>query len=227
MPVPWATALVPVQPDGVLDSLVVPLAGREPLVTLPLKDDYAPNVFVSVFVVRGRGGGVQPTAMVDLGRPAHKLGIAELRVGWRAHELKVTVAADRPVYQVRDHARVLIKARTADGKAPPAGTEVAFAAVDEGLLELQRNPSWDLLEAMMRRRSYLVETSTAQSQVVGRRHFGLKALPSGGGGGRQGTRELFDTLLLWKARVPLDANGEATVEVPLNDALTSFRLVAV
>ena len=41
------------------------------------------------------------------------------------------------------------------------------------------------------------------------------------------TRELFDTLLLWKARVPLDADGEARVEVPLNDSLTSFRIVAV
>src|SRR5262249_15144577 len=41
------------------------------------------------------------------------------------------------------------------------------------------------------------------------------------------TRELFDTLLLWNARVPLDASGEATVEVPLNDSLTSFRLAAI
>jgi alpha-2-macroglobulin len=68
---------------------------------------------------------------------------------------------------------------------------------------------------------------TAQMHVVGKRHFGLKALPSGGGGGRRTTRELFDTLLLWKARVPLDAEGRATVEVPLNDSLTTFRIVAV
>jgi alpha-2-macroglobulin len=227
MPFREATALVTVEREGVLDALVVPLSGREPLVTLPVRADYAPNVFVSVFAVRGRVGAVQPTAMVDLGRPAHKLGITELRVGWRAHELTVTVSPDRPVYQARDTARVKIRARTADGLAPPAGSEVAFAAVDEGLLELARNPSWDLLEAMMRRRSYLVETSTAQGQVVGRRHFGRKAVPQGGGGGRQGTRELFDTLLLWKARVPLDASGEAALEVPLNDSLTSFRLVAI
>jgi uncharacterized protein YfaS (alpha-2-macroglobulin family) len=227
MPFREATALVTVEREGVLDAIVVPLSGREPLVTLPVKDDYAPNVFVSVLVVRGRVGGVQPTAMVDLGRPAHKLGITELRVGWRAYELKVTVVPDRQVYQVRDRAQVKIRARTADGKAPPPGSEVALAAVDEGLLELARNPSWDLLEAMMRRRPYLVETSTAQGQVVGRRHFGLKAVPQGGGGGRQGTRELFDTLLIWKARVPLDASGDAAVEVPLNDSLTSFRIVAV
>ena len=60
---------------------------------------------------------------------------------------------------------------------------------------------------MMGRRPYQVDTSTAQMEVVGKRHYGLKAIPPGGGGGRQITRELFDTLLLWKATVPLDASG--------------------
>ncbi|MEO5846008.1 MAG: alpha-2-macroglobulin family protein, partial [Caldimonas sp.] len=54
-----------------------------------------------------------------------------------------------------------------------------------------------------------------------------KAVAAGGGGGRGATRELFDTLLVWKPGVVLDANGEATIEVPLNDSLTSFKLVAV
>jgi uncharacterized protein YfaS (alpha-2-macroglobulin family) len=55
----------------------------------------------------------------------------------------------------------------------------------------------------------------------------LKALPQGGGGGNKITRELFDTLLLWKGRIPLDERGLATVEVPLNDSLTRFRIVAI
>src|SRR4029077_8154564 len=60
-----------------------------------------------------------------------------------------------------------------------------------------------------------------------RRHFGRKAVPAGGGGGRQSARELFDTLLLWKTRVALDAEGNATIEVPLNDSLTGFRIAVV
>ncbi|UUZ49908.1 hypothetical protein LP420_07150 [Massilia sp. B-10] len=69
--------------------------------------------------------------------------------------------------------------------------EVALAAVDEGLLELMPNTSWNLLEAMMGTRSLQVETSTAQMQVIGKRHFGRKAFPHGGGGGKGGGRELF------------------------------------
>ena len=192
-----------------------------------MRGEYAPNVFVSVLALRGRVGAAPPTALVDLGKPAFKLGIAEIRVGWRAHQLAVDVKSDRPVYQVRDKAAVHISVRTPDGGPPPRGSEVAVAAVDEGLLELMPNKSWNLLDAMMGRRGYGVSNATAQMQVIGKRHFGLKALPHGGGGGRQSARELFDTLLLWRGRVPLDAAGDADVEVPLNDSLTSFRIVAV
>jgi uncharacterized protein YfaS (alpha-2-macroglobulin family) len=227
MPFREATALVTAEREGVLEAFVVPLSGKEPVIELPVHEAYAPNMFISVLAVRGRVGGVQPTAVVDLGKPAFKLGVAEIRVGWRAHELRVKVAADRATYRVRDKAMVRVAVRTADGQFPPMDSEVALAAVDEGLLELLPNKSWDLLEAMMGRRGYGVQTATAHMQVVGKRHYGLKALRQGGGGGRQVTRELFDTLLLWRGRVPLDANGEASVAIPLNDSLTSFRIVAV
>ena len=120
-----------------------------------------------------------------------------------------------------------MKVTRADGKPLPAGSEIALAAVDTGLLELMPNDSWKLLDAMMRPRSQQVETSTAQMQVIGKRHFGRKSVAHGGGGGRGASRELFDTLLLWKGKVVLDANGVAEVQVPLNDSLTGFRIVAI
>jgi hypothetical protein len=104
---------------------------------------------------------------------------------------------------------------------------VALAAVDQALLELMPNQSWNLLEAMLQRRSWGVSTSTAQMEIMGRRHYGKKAVPAGGGGGRAQTRELLDTLLLWQPAIQLDAQGQAKVTVPLNDALTTFRIVAV
>lgn len=226
LPFRSATALVTVEREGVGEAFVTTLSGDDPIVEVPILPQYAPNVFVSVLAVRGRSADVQPTAMVDLGRPAFKLGVAEIRVGWKAHVLKVEVKPERETYKVRETARVKVQVTSAAGGLAP-DTEVAVAAVDEGLLELAPNKSWNLLEAMMGRRSYGVSTATAQMQVVGKRHYGLKALPHGGGGGRQGTRELFDTLLLWNGRVRLDASGAASVDIPLNDSLTAFRIVAV
>ncbi len=227
MPFRSGTALVTVEREGVMEAWVKKISGKNPAVEVPIKGSYAPNVFVSALVVRGRLPWIKPTAMVDLGKPAYKLGIGEIKVGWKEHELKVGVSSDRKAYKVREKAKVQVRVRTWDGKPPPSGSEVAVAAVDEGLLELMANQSWEILAAMMGRRGYSIQTSTAQMQVIGRRHFGLKALPPGGGGGKQATRELFDTLLLWKARQPLDAKGETTIEIPLNDSITSFRIVAV
>ncbi len=227
MPFRDATALVTIEREGIVETYLKKLSGESPMIEVPIRDNYAPNVFVSALIVRGRVSDLQPTAMVDLGKPAFKLGIAEINVGWKAHELNVAVVPEREVYKVREKARVRIKVKRADGKALPKNSEVAIAAVDEGLLELMPNQSWKLLDSMMGRRGYEVSTATAQMQVVGKRHYGLKALPQGGGGGRQSTRELFDTLLLWKGRVKLNDKGEASVEIPLNDSLTGFRIVAV
>jgi len=253
MPFREASALVAVEREGVIDTRVVTLRGDDPTVELKIEKGWGPNVYVSVLALRGRIRDVPwysffswgwkeplnwvrsfwyegreyqaPTAMVDLSKPSFKLGVAALKVGIASHELKVSVASDKPQYTVRGKAIAKVKV-VFDGK-PLAGTEVAFAAVDEGLLALRNNDSWDLLNAMIQQRAWGVETSTAQSEIIGRRHYGRKAVAAGGGGGRGSTRELFDTLLVWKPNVTLDANGEATIEVPLNDSLTSFRLVAV
>lgn len=232
MPFEKASVLVTVEREGVMRSFVVHLTRKNPIIWLPILGNYAPNIFVSALAVRGRVAGIEPTAMIDLAKPAFKMGLAEIKVGWGAHELKVKVATDKSVYKIRQKAKVSIDVQRPDGSVPPPGSEIALAAVDEGLLQLKPNDSWKLLDAMMRRRGIEVTTSTAQMQVVGKRHFGRKALAAGGGGGggvigRKSARQLFDTLLFWKARVKLDAHGHAVAEVPLNDSLTAFRIVAI
>ena len=239
MPFREATALVTIEREGVLQSFVTELRGAAPVIEVPIEPQYSPNAFVSVLAVRGRirhvdsGAKVkrsnEVTALVDLTKPAYRLGLAQIKVGWKPHRLDVLVHADQKTYNVRQHALVKIHVTPASGLPLPEGTEVAVAAVDEALLDLSPNHSWDLLTAMMNPRGLEVWTSTSQMQVVGKRHYGRKAVPQGGGGGREGNqaRELFESLLYWKARVPIDANGDASVEVPLNDSLTSFRIVAV
>jgi alpha-2-macroglobulin len=229
MPFREATALVTVEREGVvLSNFVTQLSGKSAVIEVPIKEEWAPNAFVSALLVRGRVGEPKPTALIDLAKPAFKLGIANVDVNWQRYSLDVKVTTDKPEYQTRDKAQVKIKVDRSNNKRPSDNTEVVVFAIDEALLELQGNNTWKLLDTMMRRRGHDVTTATAQMQVIGKRHFGRKALPPGGSGGRgAGTRELFDTLIFWKADVMTDANGEATVEVPLNDSLTRFRIVAI
>jgi uncharacterized protein YfaS (alpha-2-macroglobulin family) len=253
MPFRDATALLSVEREGIITTKIVELHGTDPTIDLKVEKGWGPNVYVSVLALRGRVRDVPwysfftwgwkrpmewaraywyegreyqaPTAMVDLAKPAFKLGVASFEVSASDHELQVSVTTDKPQYSVRQTAVARIKV-TQNGK-PVKDTHLAFAAVDEGLLALRDNSSWNLLAGMIQSRSWGVETATGQSEIIGRRHYGRKALAAGGDGGKNPTRELFDTLLLWKGDVLLDANGEATIEVPLNDSLTSFRLVAV
>jgi uncharacterized protein YfaS (alpha-2-macroglobulin family) len=241
MPFRQATALVTVAREGVLSSFTVPLKGEAPIVEVPIADAYAPNVFVSVLAVRGRVARSdrpkgakgkkeeEVTALVDLNKPAYRLGVAKINVGWKPHRLNVRVSPDRSVYKVAEKATVQVHVERDNGQLLPADTEIALAAIDEALLELAPNKSWDLLSAMMGERGIEVWTSTAQMQVVGKRHYGRKAVPLGGGGGRERdrSREQFDSLLLWKGRVKLDAQGNASLQIPLNDSLSSFRVVAI
>ena len=257
MPFREATVLVTVEREGVLSQKVVTLDGKSPVIEVPVAGHYGPNVFVSALAVRGRVDpevpgpyawlkrifyrvghwlrlvdevpverDTRPTALVDLSRPAYKLGMTEIKVGRRDYALTVKVTPQREVYRVRETARVAIQVSDSDGK-PAAGGEIALAAVDEGLLELMDNGSWNILDGLLGHRPIEVTTATAQGHVIGKRHFGKKAAPPGGGGGRAGARELFDTLLAWKGRIDLDEHGRATVDVPLNDSLTAFRIVAV
>ena len=255
MPFRFATALVAVEREGIVETKVVELDGKNPAVELKVQESWGPNVYVSVLAIRGRIHEVPwysfftwgwkapldwahafwyegrqyeaPTPLVDLSKPAFRYGLGEIKVGTAAHKLGVSVTTDAKSYAVRSKAHVKVRVTLPGGKPAPAGTQIALAAVDEALLELMPNQSWNVLDAMLQRRAYGVETSTAQMEIIGRRHFGRKAVPAGGGGGHSATRELFDTLLLWNPRVTLDENGEATVDVPLNDALTSFRIVAI
>ncbi|MCZ4342280.1 MG2 domain-containing protein [Sphingomonadaceae bacterium G21617-S1] len=250
MPFRSATALVTVEREGVLSSFVTTLSGKDPVIEVPLRGYYAPDVYVSVLAVRGRVAGwrlwlaefarkwhlpffqdlaARPTALVDLAKPSFRMGIAKIDVGWDRHRLAVDVRTDKPQYHVRDRAQVAVRVTDPDGR-PPRSAEIAFVAIDEALLALAPNDSWKLLDAMMGQRSLAVLTSTAQMQVVGKRHYGRKAVAAGGGGGgdlAQVNREDFRPVLLWKGRVPLDARGMARVAVPLSDSLSSFRMVAV
>lgn len=229
-PFPVSTVLVTVEREGVLESFVKTVKRDSPMIEVPLKGNYAPNVFVSALALRGRVGDPKPTAMLDLAKPAMKLGMSEIKVGWKAHELKVSVVSDKKRYRARDKAMTTIRVTRADGS--PLGNdenEVTIAVVDEALALLRKNWSLDLLSAMMGQRPLAVDTSSAQSQIIGKRHFGSKAKPPGGGGGAAGpeNRELFDPLLLWVPRLKLDAKGEAQIPILLNDSMTSFRINAV
>ena len=252
MPFPNATALVTVEREGIMHAFVAPLAGDRPTLSIPIEASYAPNVRVSVLAVHGRqADAAPPTGLTDPGKPDYIRREIELRVDPRAYRLEVQVHPAAEVYPVRAQVPVQIQVRRADGGPLPRDAEVAVAAVDEALLQLVPNRSWAITDAVLSRRHEIaVDTAVAFGRVLGLRPQGPADpvatdlfetlseqldrmyqkimmrgpdVPTGLGT----VRVRFDTLLLWRGRVRLDARGEARIEVPLNDSLSRFRIVAV
>lgn len=242
VPFQEATALVSIEREGVLDYRIVPLGKEQSSLKLKIEPEWAPNAYLSVLSIRGRIRGERDdsgvvwssepghnrgaNALVDLAKPSFRLGIVGFSISDAAKELKLDLQMDKPSYQVRQKAKLAIQGQLADGQAA-AKANVAVFVVDKALLELSANPTSDLAKAMFRERRLQVETATAQSEVVGRRHYGRKAVPAGGGGGRAPTRELFDSLVYWQGNVVLDEQGRANVEFTLNDSISKFEVVAV
>jgi uncharacterized protein YfaS (alpha-2-macroglobulin family) len=217
-PFKQASALVTVERGGVMKAFVTELKGENPVVEVPLEMEFAPGVIVSVMAIRGRVGDPAPTGLLDLGRPAYKLGLTHLSISKKSHELLIDLKTNKEIYKIREKAEVSIQTKP--------GAELSLAVVDKALLKLMPNPTWNLLDAMIRVKSHRVETSTMQMNVIGKRHFGKKATPFGGGGGTLLARELLDSLVDWKPRLTADQNGRIKTSFKLNDSISGFVVVA-
>ncbi len=248
LPFSDATALVTVQREGVLEAFVEHLRGPEALVEVPVRRNYAPNVKVSVLAVRGRTGPAEPKgeARVDPDAPDYRHDTVELAVDWDSHALAVRVEPDRESYRVRDRATVRVTVEGPDG-APRPDAEVALIAVDEALLDLRPNPTWNLLAAMMRDRWTTMDTRTnldglkaslsfvpsdleeviVTGSYVRRDSFSVVDATEAPDSVDPPLRREFESLLLWRGRLSTGSAGTAVVDILLNDLLTSFRIVAV
>lgn len=227
LPFTSGTILITKETAGIRKAWVTHFDRKDPFIEVPVTKEDFPNTFISAFVVRGRLAEGQPTGMVDLSRPAYRMGITELKVARYDHRFKLELLPEKANYQVRDKVKLRVKVTSLDG-TPVKHTRVAISVFDEGLLLINNQSSFNPEASFYVPFGDLVTTATAQSHVIGKRHFGLKARPHGGGGGKDlRPRELFETLLYWNPMLAVNAKGEAEVEFQLNDSLTSFKIYGV
>src|SRR5690606_29158626 len=90
---------------------------------------------------------MQLSSQIDLAKPAFRFGLAELRLSSAPDRLSVKLEPDSEVVRVGEESSARVKVRLPDG-SPAANGTVAFAVVDEALLELAANESWSIYEAM-------------------------------------------------------------------------------
>lgn len=216
-----AEALITVERAGVLLVEHVTLDSNSYVYELPILDDYAPNVFVSVMIVKG----------VDATNPiaAFRSGMVQLGVDVNRKELNIEVSSD--VERAGPQQTVTYTLRTTDYTGTPVPAEIGIGVTDLASLSIAAPNSGPLVSFFYGSQALSVRTSTPLTintdeltQVT------LDTIKGGGGGGGdEGLLEIrgeFVDTAFWNGSVVTGADGLAVIEVRLPDNLTTWRLDA-
>lgn len=237
-----ASALVTVQRGGVLWHSVMPLKGPMPVIEVPMKAEYFPNVFVSVHLVRGRIKPA-PASGADLGAPEFRVGTTELKVDPNSHRLDVRITTARAEYRPGETVDADLTVAGTDGRR--SRTSVTFYAVDEGVLMLTGYKTPDPLPAFTTERKLAVFGLENRESLA--RFFSLKngekvsklgydflgpasgdkGNDGGDGGGESAVRADFKTTAFFEAGRVTTNEGTTRFRFKLPDNLTTFRLMAI
>ncbi len=218
------TALVTVERERVMRSFVTELRGNAPAIEIPIDENDAPNVFVSVMLWRGVADDTRRVSAPD-----YRIGYCELRVESSRHQLNVAVSSDAPSYRPGDYVQASAQITDTRGQPVPEA-EVTLYAVDEGILSLTGEATPDPLRFFVRPRPLAVTSGLTLPHLLTedpeRLQFGNKGFLIGGGG-RERLRKDFLPCAFWSASLLTDREGRVRARFPAPDNLTRYRLVAV
>jgi uncharacterized protein YfaS (alpha-2-macroglobulin family) len=214
-----ATALVTVERGRILSKTVLQLTDNSTLYKLPITAEDAPDVFVSVVLVKG----------VDANNPApsFKVGTVKLSVSPEQQQIKVTLTPDKAKVGPRDTVTYQIQATDYTGK--PVQADFSVGVVDLAVLSLSAPNSSPILDAFYGEAGLSVRTSLGLTLGIDRLNVAADHAKGGGGGAEGGfdqVRTNFLDTAFWNANVVTDDTGKATVSVKLPDNLTTWRLDA-
>lgn len=231
-------ALLTVERNHVLTYQVIELKGNSDTLRIPIKADYAPDVFVSIVLVKG----MDRTSPA----PTFKIGLAQLKVSVADKVLSVVVKPETSTGQaasgsgtagaeplhVGPRDTVTWTVKTLDAAGQPVKASVSLALIDKAILSLASDQAGTLLDRFYSQRALGVRTASTLvvnvDRIVAQLTKGGKGGGGGGGGGAGAlsVRTEFPDIAFWKATVQTDATGTAQVAVTLPDNLTTWTMDA-
>jgi uncharacterized protein YfaS (alpha-2-macroglobulin family) len=142
-------ALVSIERGGILQYQLIKITSSTQIYELPITSDLAPNVYVSVVLIKGQDA---TNKLSD-----YKVGLLPIDVKPVAQTLKITLTPDRTTAQPGESVTFNIDA--ADSSGQPLAVEFSLDLVDKAVLSLLPRPVNAILEAFYGRRPLGVNTA--------------------------------------------------------------------
>ena len=223
----WLT----IERGNLIDQQVVTVNGSQ-ILEIPITDEFAPNVFVTVAAVKPVNPDDPDFPYADI-----RIGFVELVVPPDQFDLNVTITPGAAEYAPGDTARFDVA--VTDQAGTPVQAEVSLALVDLAVLTLKEDNAPPILEAFYARQP--MRSNVGSGLLITGEGLEIEE-PLAGGGGMGGgggdeamasvrlegeeddVRRDFKDTAYWEAKVITNANGHASVEVPLPDNVTTWRM---
>lgn len=216
-----AEALITVERGSVLQVEHITMTTNSLIYPISITADFAPNVYVSVMLVKG----------VDENNPvaAFRTGLVQLGVDNRQKEILIDITPD--VEQAGPGDTVTYTVKTTDYAGNPLSAEVGVGLTDLASLSIADPNSSPILSYFYGQQGLGVRTTTPLTINVDQlTQTVLDTIKGGGGGGGEGgifdIRQDFVDTAYWNASLTTDADGTASFSVTLPDNLTTWRLDA-
>ncbi|MGL4207956.1 MAG: alpha-2-macroglobulin family protein [Candidatus Adiutrix sp.] len=225
--------LLTVERDGVRSSHVFAIENNTPAFDIPIGEEDAPNIFVSVLLTQGRRGETISEGGLDLGKPQVKMGYMELLVPTHKNRLSVLVQPSHKEVGPGDEIDITVEVKDYQGQAASLA-EVALIVAEAQVMQVAGDSTYYPEQVYHRNLPLMVHTTDNVLSLIGRRDWTLKGGNPGGGGGdffgetgANTIRQKFESLAFFAPQVLLDENGQAKVTVTMPENLTTFKIYAV
>ena len=213
-------ALISIERGDVLRVEQVTLTSNSQIYEFEILPQYAPNIFVSVFLIKPAD---EQNAVASW-----RIGMTQLTVDIEQKALNIEISADRDIASPQEN--IQYQLRVTDYQGDPVVAEVGIAVTDLAALSLAERNSERMLDAFFGPQELSIRTS---SSLVINADAATEAMSErkGGGGGlfESGIVDLrgeFIDTAYWSPSVVTDAAGMATIDLRLPDNLTTWRLDA-
>ena len=231
------TALVTLERNNVIRHFKTELSTSNPMIEVPLNSADAPNVYVSVMLIRGAKDSPR-----KFKEPTLRLGYCNLNV--ENVEDKLSISIDSPLDSYKPDSYVTLTGSVAsyNGAVVP-NAEITLYAEDNGVLDVIGYKMPRPLKAFnsniplyvnsgVSLEGFLQEMANEDMSLINR-SVGNKGYTIGGGGESEleaienKVRSNFDPCAIWNPTLVTDQSGKFSISFKTPESLTSYKVMAI